>query len=100
MERALSEAKVLVVGVGGLGCPAARVLAQSGVGHLTLCDDDTVDESNLHRQTLFDAGDIGRSKAPLAAERLRAEAERVGQRCEVHALERRVLPDDACALVA
>lgn len=97
---ALAEAKVLVVGVGGLGCPAARILARSGVGELTLADDDVVEESNLHRQTLFDAHDIGRGKAALAAERLQTEAATLGLRCKVSVHEQRVLPDDARAIVA
>lgn len=99
MTAALAEANVLVVGVGGLGCPAARILVRSGVGRLTLADDDVVDESNLHRQTLFEAGDIGRSKAVLGAERLQAEAASLGLRCEVRAHEQRVMPEDARAIV-
>jgi adenylyltransferase/sulfurtransferase len=99
MARGLREASVLVVGVGGLGCPAARILAQSGVGRITLCDDDVVDESNLHRQTLFGQGDLGQDKAELAASRLRDAAKTAGHSCEVEALTRRVVPDDARELV-
>lgn len=70
-QRALAESKVLVVGVGGLGCPAALYLSSMGVGGITLVDGDHVEETNLHRQPLFSAADIGRNKAEAAADRLR-----------------------------
>lgn len=71
-QARISACRVLVVGLGGLGCPAAEYLASSGVKSLTLNDFDRVDESNLPRQILFDAGDVGALKAVAAAERLRA----------------------------
>lgn len=66
------EARVLIVGVGGLGCPASLGLAKSGVTHLTLADPDTVDPSNLHRQLWHRGSDVGRPKVESAADRLRA----------------------------
>lgn len=69
-QRALAAASALVVGVGGLGCPAAQYLATSGVGRLVLCDFDTVDESNLPRQILFRPSDVGKPKVLVARERL------------------------------
>jgi adenylyltransferase/sulfurtransferase len=65
---------VLVVGVGGLGSPAALALAQSGVGTIGLVDPDVVDLSNLPRQLLYGDADVGRPKVDVAAERLRAIA--------------------------
>jgi len=69
-QSRIAAATALVVGVGGIGCASAAYLASSGVGHLLLCDFDTVDATNLGRQVLFGPGDIGKPKATLAAARL------------------------------
>lgn len=71
-QRRIDRARVLVIGVGGIGCACASYLATSGVGHLTLNDFDTVDETNLGRQILFTPNDVGANKAATAATRLRA----------------------------
>jgi adenylyltransferase/sulfurtransferase len=71
-QQRLSEARVLLVGLGGLGCPAAQMLASSGIGTLHLNDFDTVDVSNLPRQFLFRLEDAGRPKVEVAASRLAA----------------------------
>ncbi|MDF2177033.1 molybdopterin-synthase adenylyltransferase MoeB [Aliiglaciecola sp. CAU 1673] len=69
-QEALLNASVLMIGVGGLGNSAAQYLVSSGIGALTLCDDDKVELSNLSRQTLFIEQDIGRKKAQAAIARL------------------------------
>ncbi|AVR46828.1 molybdenum cofactor biosynthesis protein [Christiangramia fulva] len=69
-QEKLRNASVLILGVGGLGCPAAQYLAGAGVGRIGLMDHDRVSLSNLHRQTLFNEGDIGKSKAEVAQQKL------------------------------
>lgn len=69
-QRRATAARVLCVGAGGLGSPVLAYLAAAGVGRIGVVDDDTVDETNLQRQTLFETGDIGRSKVAVAAQRL------------------------------
>jgi adenylyltransferase/sulfurtransferase len=64
-------AHVALIGVGGLGCAVAQYLVASGIGELTLCDYDTVAESNLARQILYRQSDIGRLKTEAATEVLR-----------------------------
>jgi sulfur-carrier protein adenylyltransferase/sulfurtransferase len=66
-QAALRQARVLVVGAGGLGCPALLYLAAAGVGHLGIVDGDRVHMSNLHRQVLFGADDVGQLKAEVAS---------------------------------
>ncbi|WP_339609428.1 HesA/MoeB/ThiF family protein [uncultured Planktosalinus sp.] len=68
----LAVAKILLIGAGGLGCPALQYLAGAGVGTLGIVDFDTVSITNLHRQTLFTTADIGKSKVEVAAKRLKA----------------------------
>ena len=70
-QQKLSNSKILVVGAGGLGCPALQYLAAAGVGTIGIVDPDVVELSNLQRQTLYNVSDIGRAKAETVSERLR-----------------------------
>jgi len=69
-QEKLRKASVLIIGVGGLGCPAAQYLVGAGVGKIGLMDHDKVSISNLHRQVLYNDNDIGKSKALVAQEKL------------------------------
>ncbi len=71
-QRRLQQARVLILGAGGLGSPAAFYLAAAGVGHLRLADDDVVDRSNLQRQILHTDASVGMPKVASARERLLA----------------------------
>ncbi|KAG8525294.1 uncharacterized protein KY384_008938 [Bacidia gigantensis] len=65
-QLALKAARVLIVGAGGLGCPAATYLARAGIGTLGIIDGDSIELSNIHRQILYDADEIGENKAGTA----------------------------------
>ena len=73
-QEQLKTGKVLVVGAGGLGCPALLYLAAAGVGRIVLVDSDRVEASNLQRQVLYTEEDLGQPKAEVAARRLRARS--------------------------
>lgn len=70
-QSVLTRSRVLVIGIGGLGCPAAQYLTLGGVGTIALMDFDVVDQRNLNRQTLFTPDDVGRDKVDVAAKTLR-----------------------------
>jgi molybdopterin/thiamine biosynthesis adenylyltransferase len=93
----LSAKSVLLVGVGGLGSPAAIALATAGVGTLGLSDDDEVEEGNLHRQILFSEADVGAKKTDAAARALRGWPGASGVEVVVH--DTRILPGNAVDLV-
>ncbi len=69
-QRKIREAKVLIIGMGGLGCPVSEFLTRSGIGTLGIVDDDKVALSNIHRQTLYTEKDIDKSKVRIAKKRL------------------------------
>ena len=95
-QKKLKEAKVLVVGAGGLGSPALLYLAAAGVGTIGVVDDDTVDNSNLQRQVIHQDAGIGMPKVHSAAEAMRAQNPFV----TVRPYHRRLSEDDAAALIA
>jgi molybdopterin/thiamine biosynthesis adenylyltransferase len=66
-QARLVDSHVVLIGVGGIGCPALQYLAGAGIGRLTLIDDDVIEASNLQRQTVFTPADIGVAKAEAAA---------------------------------
>ncbi len=94
-QEKLKAARVLVIGAGGLGSPAALYLAASGVGTLGIVDCDRVEVSNLHRQVLFDASGIARLKAEAARERLECLNPHIN--VVAHAVELRAA--NACAVL-
>jgi molybdopterin/thiamine biosynthesis adenylyltransferase len=69
-QARIADATALLIGVGGIGCATASYLASSGIGHLMLCDFDTIDPTNLGRQMLYGPDDVGELKAVIATERL------------------------------
>ena len=91
----LADARVLVVGAGGLGCPAMQSLAAVGLGRILLYD-DVVDLTNIHRQILFGAHDVGRRKVDAAADRLR----QIQPGIEIDAVHERLTPDNIVSALA
>ena len=94
-QQALLGARVLLLGAGGLGSPAAFYLAAAGVGHLRIADDDVVDRSNLQRQILHTEASIGEPKVHSAGERLLA----LNPGLDVEAVQARVTSDNIDALL-
>lgn len=94
-QQALLDASVLIVGMGGLGSPAAMYLAAAGVGHLLLADDDTVDLSNLQRQIVHGQDSIGLPKVHSAEATLR----RLNPHVRITPLQQRLTEADLDALL-
>jgi adenylyltransferase/sulfurtransferase len=69
-QKKILNSKVLIIGMGGLGCPVAEFLTRSGVGFLGIVDHDLVSLSNIHRQTLYDEKDLGKPKVKAAKKKL------------------------------
>lgn len=89
-QQKICNAHIVLVGLGGLGCTAAQLLVSSGIGTLTLCDFDTVAESNLARQILYQHIDIGRPKVEAASESLK----KLNPESEIKTLARRMSDDE------
>jgi molybdopterin/thiamine biosynthesis adenylyltransferase len=90
-QQALKRARVLIVGAGGVGAPAALYLAAAGVGMLGLIDDDVVGLSNLQRQIAFSTPEVGRPKVEAAAERLGG----LNPHVTIQTFAERLTPDNA-----
>ena len=95
-QERLANGRVLIVGAGGLGSPAASYLAAAGVGTISLVDTDVVDVTNLHRQLLYTTPDVGRRKLDVARERLHA----INPQVVVHTHDTRLRAENAASLVA
>jgi molybdopterin/thiamine biosynthesis adenylyltransferase len=93
-QQRIRDAHVALIGVGGLGCAAAQYLVSSGIGKLTLCDFDTVAESNLSRQILYRSADAGRAKVEAATDSLR----NLNPECDLQSVARRMTDKDMQAL--
>ena len=70
-QKKILSSKILIVGVGGLGCPAAENLVRAGIGTIGLIDNDIVNLSNIHRQSLFNSKDLKKAKVNIAAKKLK-----------------------------
>jgi molybdopterin/thiamine biosynthesis adenylyltransferase len=70
-QEKIKKAKILIVGAGGLGCPVSEFLTRAGVGEIGIIDNDVVDISNIHRQSLYDISDLKRSKVQSAKRKLK-----------------------------
>lgn len=90
-QAKLRNARVLIVGVGGLGCPAAQYLTGAGVGRIGLMDHDKVSITNLHRQVLYDEFDVGEPKVLVAREKL----QRLNSKIELVAIEEALTIENA-----
>ncbi|AWB65341.1 molybdopterin-synthase adenylyltransferase MoeB [Saccharobesus litoralis] len=92
-QLAFKNARILIVGVGGLGCSAAQYLAASGVGHITLIDHDHIELSNLQRQVLYKTNHLKASKVQTARNQLLAANPEI----QVEAIEKSILDVDLAA---
>ncbi len=95
-QQKLLQAKVLVIGAGGLGCPALQYLAAAGIGTIGIVDDDMVALSNLHRQILFTVNDIGLPKATCAA----AVLQNINPEINIIAYTERLTAENAFSIMA
>lgn len=94
-QNKFKQAKILIVGMGGLGCPAAQYLVASGAGKVTLVDHDIIELSNLQRQVLFNSDDIGKPKAQVAKHKLM----RLNPNSEINAIEKSIFDVDLALLL-
>lgn len=95
-QRLLQNAKVLIVGAGGLGCPSAQYLAAAGIGTIGIADDDVVSIGNLHRQVLYTPAEVGKKKAIIAAHKLQQQNPQI----KIIPIVERVTADNAMELIS
>jgi len=72
-QKKIIKSKVLIIGMGGLGCPVAEFLTRAGVGSIGIVDSDNVDLSNIHRQSLYDIGDLKKTKVKAAKKKIKKD---------------------------
>ena len=70
-QKKIIQSKVLIIGMGGLGCPIAEFLTRAGVGSIGIIDSDNVELSNIHRQSLYDTDDLRKSKVKAAKKKIK-----------------------------
>ncbi len=80
-QKKIIQSKILIIGMGGLGCPAAEFLARAGVGLIGMVDSDKVDLSNIHRQSLYDINDLKKSKVVAAKKKLKKINSKIKVNC-------------------
>ena len=80
-QKKIIQSKVLIIGMGGLGCPVAEFLTRAGVGSIGIIDSDNVDLSNIHRQSLYDIGDLKKSKVMAAKKKLKKINSKIKVNC-------------------
>lgn len=95
-QEKIRQAKVLVVGAGGLGSPVLYYLTAAGTGTIGIIDNDKISESNLQRQILYDSDSIGESKVSVAKRKLQM----LNPHCRINEYEQRLNADNACHLIS
>ena len=80
-QKKIIKSKVLIIGMGGLGCPVAEFLTRAGVGSIGIVDSDNVDLSNIHRQSLYDIGDLKKTKVKAAKKKLKKINSKIKVNC-------------------
>ena len=80
-QKKIKKSKILIVGLGGLGCPAAEYLSRAGVGTLGLIDNDKINLSNIHRQTMFTTKDINKYKVDVVKKKIKKINPHVKLKC-------------------
>ncbi len=94
-QSRLKSAHIIIIGAGGIGCPAIQYLAAAGTGKLTIIDDDVVSLSNLHRQILFSESQLGMTKVEAA----KIAVAQINPHVDVHSVQTRITRDNAAQLI-